>query len=557
MAADLVAGMLLEVLDHHLGFLADVVRMQAHEARQRPGRLLALDIGIVLGFLDQLVVGLVADVALQHILYEPFLDGLPHGVAVEGLAITAEDRQGLVFGRGGEGEKAHVGLTTALGHGAKQPLQLCFAFFLRRFPRLADQLCSTQHAFEFGGRLTRLGAVCLVDDHRILARRQMAAALTALLGQFHQLPGDEGEFLQGGDDDRHARFQRLGQLARILVDLLHYALTVVELVDSVLQLAVEHHPVGNHHHAVEDALVPLVVQGGEPMRQPADSVALAAARRVFNQIVMADALAARCRHHLPYRLQLVVAGEDHLLLAHLLAFVADFLVNVQVEEARQQIQQAFAAEHLFPKIGGLVISALLVRRITCAAVPALVEGQKMGAGPGQARGHVHLFGVHGKMHQGALGKKEDLFARVAAVTVLVDGIGRCLAGERIFQLQGHHRNAVGRQHHIQRILVLVTKVKLSGDAQAVGAVTRLQFRVEAMGRSKESNAQGLAEAFEAMAQGGQSTVGVQPFGKRRKDPFPGLRPMQRFEFLPGVALGFADKSQRFVAKDGPLGIESA
>ena len=56
--------------------------MQAHEARQRPGRLLALDVGVVLGFLDPLVVGLVADVALQHILDEAFLDGLPHGVAL-------------------------------------------------------------------------------------------------------------------------------------------------------------------------------------------------------------------------------------------------------------------------------------------------------------------------------------------------------------------------------------------------------------------------------------------------------------------------------------------
>jgi hypothetical protein len=34
--------------------------MQAHEARQRPGRLLALDVGIVLGLLDQLVIGLVS-----------------------------------------------------------------------------------------------------------------------------------------------------------------------------------------------------------------------------------------------------------------------------------------------------------------------------------------------------------------------------------------------------------------------------------------------------------------------------------------------------------------
>ena len=72
----------------------------------------------------------------------------------------------------------------------------------------------------------------------------------------------------------------------------------------------------------------------------------------------------------------------------------------------------------------------------------------MGAGSGQARSHVHLFGIHGKMHQGTLGEEEDRFARVTVVAVLVDGISRCLARERVFQLQAHHRDTVDRQHHI-------------------------------------------------------------------------------------------------------------
>ena len=49
------------------------------------------------------------------------------------------------------------------------------------------------------------------------------------------------------------------------------------------------------------------------------------------------------------------------------------------------------------------------------------------------------------------------------------------------------------------------------SAQPVGPIARLQFRVEAVGRAEKGDAQGLAEAFEAMAQGGQHTVGVQPF----------------------------------------------
>jgi hypothetical protein len=55
-------------------------------------------------------------------------------------------------------------------------------------------------------------------------------------------------------------------------------------------------------------------------------------------------------HHLPHRLQLVVAGEDHRLL-DLLAFVVALLVDLQMEEARQQVEQAVALQHLFPEVG--------------------------------------------------------------------------------------------------------------------------------------------------------------------------------------------------------------
>ena len=51
-----------------------------------------------------------------------------------------------------------------------------------------------------------------------------------------------------------------------------------------------------------------------------------------------------------------------------------------------------------------------------------------------------------------------------------------------------------------------------GDAQPVGAVARLQLRVESVGRAEKGDAQGLAEALEAVTQGDQNAVGVQPFG---------------------------------------------
>ena len=53
-------------------------------------------------------------------------------------------------------------------------------------------------------------------------------------------------------------------------------------------------------------------------------------------------------------------------------------------------------------------------------------------------------------------------------------------------------------------------MELPGDAQPVGAVARLQLRVESVGRAEKGDAQGLAEALEAVTQGGQGAVGVQP-----------------------------------------------
>ena len=61
---------------------------------------------------------------------------------------------------------------------------------------------------------------------------------------------------------------------------------VLELVDRVLQLPVEHHPVGDHHDLVEHLRVGRVVQRREPVREPGDRVRLARPGRVLDQVVL-------------------------------------------------------------------------------------------------------------------------------------------------------------------------------------------------------------------------------------------------------------------------------
>ena len=91
-------------------------RVQSQEAREGVGCLLALDIWIVFAGFQEPVVSGIGRVVLQHIKNELLLDCLTHRVAVNGLALPAEDRERLVFGRRSEGEEAQIRLFASLRH---------------------------------------------------------------------------------------------------------------------------------------------------------------------------------------------------------------------------------------------------------------------------------------------------------------------------------------------------------------------------------------------------------------------------------------------------------
>ena len=312
-AADLVPGDGLEVLDHDLGLLRDVVRVQPHEARQRLRRLLALDVRVVFAGLEQFEVGRVGRVVLQHVEDEPFLDGLAHRVAVERARRRARTRQSvLCLGVAVKAKKLRFACRPRLA-------------MLRNSSSMSSRPSSAARFFASSRRSsppsTSLRSVAVSPPCELWASSMMTAqrrvgsvpgaGCAPLLGHLEQLAGDERKLLQRGDDDRHRVLQRLGQLARAFVDLLHHAALVLELVDGVLQLLVEHDAVGDDDHAIEDALVGGVVQGREPVRQPADGVALAAAGRVLDQVVVPHAFAPGGIHQHAHRLELVVAREDH------------------------------------------------------------------------------------------------------------------------------------------------------------------------------------------------------------------------------------------------------
>ena len=80
----------------------------------------------------------------------------------------------------------------------------------------------------------------LVDDHGEALSCGVDCDRVALLRHLVDGLRDEGNFwsvvMMIGTPAR----QRLGKLPRVLVDLLHHALLVLELVDGVLELLVQH-----------------------------------------------------------------------------------------------------------------------------------------------------------------------------------------------------------------------------------------------------------------------------------------------------------------------------
>ena len=257
-----------------------------------------------------------------------------------------------------------------------------------------------------------------------------------LLGHLQELTRHERELLQGGDDDRYGRLQGVGELLGALLNLLHHPELVLELVDRVLELLVEHHAVGHDDHAVEDPLVPVVVQRGQPVGKPADAVALAAARRVLDQVVLSDAVCPGRLHQRAHGVELMEARKDHGLDLDLAAPVVALLPDLQVDEASEQIKQAVAFEHLLPEIARSVAASSRIDRVAGRAVAALVEGQEIGGVAAEPGGHAHALGVDGEVNEGAPLELEDGLPGIAVAPVLAHGVLHRLPGQRILEFQG-------------------------------------------------------------------------------------------------------------------------
>ena len=92
----------------------------------------------------------------QDIHDKAFFNGLTHGVAMRRNAVLPKEGQGLMLGRGREGEEAQICLPRPLGHAAKECFQVRLPFFLGSPAGFRLQRFTAQHALQFGCRLPGL-----------------------------------------------------------------------------------------------------------------------------------------------------------------------------------------------------------------------------------------------------------------------------------------------------------------------------------------------------------------------------------------------------------------
>ena len=105
---------------------------------------------------------------------------------------------------------------------------------------------------------------------------------------------------------------------------------MVELIDGILQLTVQHPAVSDDDDGLEDFLVVVIMQTAEPVGQPRNGIGLAGTGAVLNQIVLARAVSLYIGQQLGHHIQLVIPGEDHPLGLYFAGLFVFLLLQMEV-----------------------------------------------------------------------------------------------------------------------------------------------------------------------------------------------------------------------------------
>ena len=201
------------------------------------------------------------------------------------------------------------------------------------------------------------------------------------------------------------------------------------------------------------------------MGEPRDGEALAAPRRVLDEVAPPRSPPPRIEDEPAHAVELLVTGEDEEAptgLASLLVLFLDL-----VDELAHEVEHAVARPGLFPEIGGGVARpGRGYGRIAGPAEPAPIEGKEAGLAAREVSRDVDQLRVDGEMGETPT-VGEERFARIAIGLVLPDRVLDGLPGQRILELGREDGNAVQEEHEIEAILVLAAVPDLTGDCEEV------------------------------------------------------------------------------------------
>ena len=212
---------------------------------------------------------------------------------------------------------------------------------------------------------------------------------------------------------------------------------------------------------VEDRLaVPL--QRDQLMGQPHDREALAAARRMLDQVALPRSARAGVGQEPAHHFELLVPGPDlDLLRPPRLRVPGRHHLGVVL----QNVGEALPGENFAPQV--LRPEPVRVGRIPGPAPPAAVEGQEPRRLAPEMGAELDLVLVDREVRHAAP-EPEERLARIAVLPVLPDGVGDGLLGEAVLELEGEDGEPVDEEPDVERALGVVPAVtELARDAELV------------------------------------------------------------------------------------------
>ena len=147
-------------------------------------------------------------------------------------------------------------------------------------------------------------------------------------------------------------------------------------------------------------------------------------------------------------------------------------------------------------------------RVARPVIVASVEGEEVGFLAPEPRRHPRLVRIHREVNQCTLLECKQQITLVPVVLVLVDRGGGALSGQRVLEFDGDDGDAVDGKGHVDDAAAVFSarhlhdggEGDLARDRQPVPGVVLGGLRIHGCVRPEIGHAEGLAVAFEPVAQ---------------------------------------------------------